>query len=368
MLRARFSLFISIAILALSLTSLPQEATAAPSCQMAHPAPVQTKLDRFSIAVMQIVRTLTKSTTSLRQEVKFVIDSAFGDNEIQSLYDYFGPQMSNRDKAPEGFRNITSTFYLKIAKYMSPSGETKNVKLRFRRYFTQDIRDPSRLMMKPAPGFENIMWTEIKIQHPWFPFVVTKLRVKAWIQDLPKMTDESFFLYRDQLQKRMLALNPKNPLEVEQTLQFLSELYSSPTRKKENLFAHTEYERESYSIKVPHATNPKEFVEVQITVDKKINATRLIDEESFNVYGADQAVYELKIPLQYAKLSPEDIQNFPGLARIKEFKKSLEEAHDPKFRANKGKINKVNTSINTPEDNRGFLIDQISAYIRKHWP
>lgn len=322
-------------------------------------------LDRLSISVLQIVRTMTKSTTSLRQEVKYVVDAMAGMNEIQSMQQYFGSRMSNRDKAPEGYRNITSTLYLKIAKYLSPSGQLKSVKLRFRRYFVQKESDIHRREMIPAKGFENLMWLEIKIQHPWIPFVVTKLRLKCWTRDLPKLTDDSFFLYKDQIRSRLVALNSKNVHEVDQTLTFLSELYSSPTHKKENLFAHTEYERESYSIKVPHATNPDESVEVQITIDQKVNAKRLIDEESFNVYGEDQAVYELKIPLQYAQLTNKDIEQFPGLVRIKQFKESLATNHDPKFPANKGKVSKVDTSVNAPEHGRRFLTEEITTYLHK---
>ncbi len=381
---------------------LSHSAQAAPMCFQAHnkeailkaelATPAPKFLDRFSIAVLDIVRTLTKSTTSLRQEVKYVVNVNQGNAEIQSLFQHFGQAMAMRDIAPEGLRNITSTFYLNIAKYQAPNGEEKSVKLRFRRYFTASVKDPERKRMTVAKGFEEQAWMEIKIQHPWFKWVVTKLRVKIWNKDIPKLIDDSFFNFESPIRQRMIDIavaeekkasakmaskgEPRSEEaeakkinerlgEIERALKFLSELYSNPARRVSNLFAHTEYERDSYSIKVPHRTDPKKFIEVQITADQKVAATRLIDEESFNAYGPDQIVYELKIPLQFAELTDADIAEYPGLARVKEFKAWLATHHDPKFPENKGKVSKVDTRINTIIYDRREANESILEYLRR---
>lgn len=339
---------------------------AANQCYRAQSQRPVVRLDLLSWIVMKIVRSVVSDPTALRMELKGVVDKNEGMQQIQFLADYFGSSFSRRDTPAEGEVNITSTLYLNIAKYLSPSGLEKSVKLRFRRYFSQKGIDKFRKFMNPAKGFEEQSMMEIKVQHPYKKNVVVKLRVKVWNNDIPAITGDQFFMFKDKIRQRMLSLNKKRPEDVELGIDFLTELYSNPARSKHDLFAHTEYERDSYSMKIAHISGePSKSIEVQITSDINVWLKRVIDGEDFSVYGDDQVIFELKVPNDQAALSEKDILEYPGLAKIKEFKEWLEKHHDNEKEFNRGKVSKISTKKFWLDDGRKKAKEEIVEFLRK---
>ena len=73
--------------------------------------------DRLSKSV-RVFHKGNTDTTSLRQEVKYVVKTADFDAYTPVLEGFFRNRFKNRDKAEDGFANITSTFYMTVAKYI----------------------------------------------------------------------------------------------------------------------------------------------------------------------------------------------------------------------------------------------------------
>jgi len=349
----RFFLFI---FLCLSVTGAQAASVLAPICGKVHGP--RTLIDQFSLQVLKIQNGKKMDTTSLRQEVKYVILTTDLQTQLQYLEGFFGSQMKNRDKAPEGFFNITSTLYLTSAKYQTLRGETKKAKVRFRKYYTREASDVHWDHLQNTELMKNHSWLELKIQHPDYPNVVTKPRLLALDRDIRFFTTDTFFVHKENLQKRLLALNPGKEEEVSNAIRFFTTLYSNPRRRVENLFAKTEYERESFSIKLTNSRNPNETIDIQITLDRNIRLTRLADKEKFDVYSPNDTVIEVKIPVAYSKLTPEDIAQFPELAQIKQFIEWLTSNHNTQFPINKGKMSKIDKDgidKNDKENNEHFL-------------
>lgn len=322
-------------------------------------------LDRLSTIVLRIVGNVVSDPTALRMELKGVVEKVAGKAKIQDLQSDFGEAFKLRDESIEGEVNITSSIYAESMKYLSPAGEEKTVKLRFRRYFSQKVRDIFRSSLMPARGFEDQSMMEIKIQHPFKKNVVVKLRVKVFSNDIPHLSSVDFFTFKKQIRDRMLLLNKKKAEDVDLAIEFLSEAMNNPLRGRSGLFASTEYERESYSIKVPHVKAPGKVIEVQITADTNVKLTRLIDGQDFSVYGGDQVIYELKIPFDQSQLSEKDLEDYPGLKKIKEFKEWLEKNHDNEKEFNRGKINKVSGKLYYLDNERRAAKESIFEFLRK---
>ena len=330
---------------------LAQAFASAPLCSAIYPQPVQ--LDRFSQVVQKIQNGKKQDTTSLRQEVKYVVETTDLNQQLHRLQQYFGKAMKNRDKAPDGILNITSTLYLTVAKYKTVKGEEKSAKVRFRKYFTRKEIDVFWRDLKVSEDLADKSWLELKIQHPEFPNVVNKPRLLCYDKDIRNFTTDSFFLHKEQIRKRLEFLNPGKAEEVDNALEFMTELYANPARRVQNLYAKTEYERVSYSIKMKNSKNPEEAIDVQITLDENVRLTRLADNRSFNVYAPSETVIEVKIPVAYSKLSPEDIELFPGLAEIKSLNGWLQENHKMKYPMNKGKMSKIEKkNVDPDKDNK----------------
>lgn len=311
----------------------------APICAKVHGGPIL--LDRFSLQVLKIQNGKKLDTTSLRQELKFVVPTAALKEQIHALSDIFGSRMQSRDKAPDGYVNVTSTYYLTSAKYKTLRGDTKKAKVRFRKYYLRDLTDIRSAKMQVGEGLRDRSWLELKIQHPDHANVVTKPRLLVLDRDIRFFTTDSFVVHKENLKNRLLELNPGKEEEVLNAIQFFSELYSNPRRRVENLFAKTEYDRESISTKLQNGQNPKEKIDVQFTMDQNIHLTRLADKERFDVYSPHETVIEVKIPVAYAEMTDADIALIPELARIKEFVEWLTEHHNRSFPINKGKMSKI---------------------------
>lgn len=314
-------------------------------------------LDRFSQTVLKIQNGKKQDTTSLRQEVKYVVATEDLQKKLAELQAVFGKSMKNRDQAPDGFFNITSTMYLTVAKYKTLKGDERSAKVRFRKYYTREAPDTAWKNLIVSESLKDKSWLELKIQHPDYANVVTKPRLLCLDRDIKHFVTDSFFQHKEQLRERLLQLNPGKEEEVENALAFMTELYSNPRRRVENLYAKTEYERVSWSIKLPHATRSKETIDVQITLDENVRLTRLADKAKFNVYGSDETVIEVKVPVAYSALSDKDIEQYPGLAEVKTLIQWLDQSHNLKYPKNKGKMSKIEKKgidRDDPENSRHF--------------
>lgn len=317
------------------------------------------RLDKYSQHIYRIINRLGGDTTSLRKEEKFVIETAAGQKMMEELQGTFGSKMKNRDAAEDGFANVTSTKYVTVAKYTTKSGEEKSVKVRFRKYY---VKDKKTGYLTVAKGFEDYSWLEIKIQHPIYENAVTKLRLMSFDKDLKLFSSSEFLDFMPYLEKQLLKLNPKVPDIVGLALGYFDILYQNPHRLVKDLYAKTEYERVSYSIKIAHVSDPKKSIDVQITIDRDVFLTRMADRATFNVYDILDSVYEIKIPVEFAGLTPQNIAEYPGLARIKELVQWMENKHNKKFPMNKGKMSKIEKDTVDKRDKRSSRLANEEDY------
>ncbi len=280
-----------------------------------------------------------QDTTSLRQEVKFVIKTKNLNARLNQLQSIFGDRMKNRDKPAPGTKNITSTNYMTVVKYFS-GGKKLSAKVRFRKYFTRLDEDIHWRNLKVNEGLQSQSWLELKIQHPDYDNVVIKPRLKTYDSDMRWLTTDAFFDHKEGLTKRLKTLNPEKSADVDRFIDFLTQLNRTPSMRVENLFAKTEYERVSYSIKLKSPGADKGF-DVQITLDENIRLTRLRDREKYNVYDNDETVIEVKVPVAFSALSVKNISEVPELQHIKNLIEWLESKHEIKYPINKGKMSKI---------------------------
>ncbi len=307
-------------------------------------APIMCKLlfhtdDRVSKSVRAFQNGQT-DTTSLRQEVKYVVKTLDFDSYLPVLENYFRERFKNRDKPLEGFANITSTRYMSIGKFIQ-NGKELSAKIRFRKYFTRELTDTKWKNLMVSEKLADRSWLELKIQHPEFDNVVFKPRLLILDKDIDKLVTDKYFDYKTGLIARLKELNPTKHADVEKFEAYFDALYTTPAMKVENMLAQTKYERTSYSIKLNHPDKPGEKIDIQITLDKNIVLIRLKDNKSFNVYAPDETVVEVKIPVQYAKLSESDLNAIPELAEVKKLLEMLQQKHLEKYPANRGKMSKI---------------------------
>lgn len=325
-------------------------------------------VDWFSDVAMRIVKMMVSDPTKLRKELKATVNSRLGKEKVQELKNYFGSLFGNRDQAPNGFVNITSTVYMKLGKYTSWTGEERSTKVRFRRYFSQRVGDVLRRFMNPIEASLYTTKMEIKIQHPDLDGVVVKLRIDVPLDDVMALSHSAdYSRMREILFARAMKLNPGNHEEVIIAFEYLDAMYSSPQRIHEGLSAHTEYERESYAIKIKPsaeaAARGKKTIEIQITADTKVRLTRIADQAIFDSYSDEQIIYELKIPKDQSELTEADIRDYPDLVKIKEFKEWMSLQRDKSMPDGKGKVSKIrrkllrdNSKNNVREASENFLV------------
>jgi hypothetical protein len=111
--------------------------------------------------------------------------------------------------------------------------------------------------------------------------------------------------------------------------------------KVENMFAKTEYERTSYSLKLRNPTEPNEKVDIQITLDESIHLTKLKNGKNYDVYKKDETVVEVKVPLKFSSLTEADINLIPELNEVKKFIHELDSRHVSDYAKNSGKMSKI---------------------------
>lgn len=345
-----FGKAISLILLCLALAQTGFAASAL--CAKFHNLP-----DKFS-ATVQKFKNGQKDTTSLRQEKKFVIKTAELDEYLKHLEKLYGNRLKNRDKAPEGYRNVTVTQYMNIAKYFD-SGKELAAKVRARKYYTEEDNGyvpENQRKLRVNPSLSDKSWLEIKIQHPNYENVVIKPRLLCFDRDIKKIITEDFFDAKEGIRSRLLYLNPNKSADVDLFIEFFTNLYLSPSRRKENMYAITDYGRTSYSIKMQPGPNPGESIDIQMTLDTAVRLTRAKDGARFEPYSKDETVVEVKIPLQYSGLSPKDIQEIPDLVHIRDFIQWLEQRHIKKYPMNKGKMSKMEKRPG-PDDEGNYALD-----------
>lgn len=288
-------------------------------------------------------------TTSLRQEVKYVVTAEQLASYLPILENHFGSRFKNRDKAPEGLLNITSTRYMTIGKFFQNEKQL-SAKVRFRKYFTRSQSDTQWRNLQVHPDLVDRSWLELKIQHPEFDNTVFKPRLQILDKDIEKLVTEKYFDYKDGIVKRLYEINPGKEDDIKKFIDYFDALYSSPDSKVENMLAQTAYERTSYSIKLKNPDKPNETIDIQITVDQNIKLTRLKDGKTFNVYKPHEVVVEVKIPVAYAKLTPANMIEVPELSEIKDLIEMLDTHHVMDYPKNRGKMSKIDKKNDNQKD------------------
>lgn len=317
-------------------------------------------MDRMSLATLNLIHIAGKEGGAFgdREESKFTVMTAQVNSRIENLAELFGRDWKERDKAEPGRENVTETDYVAKMRYRNTLGDERRVKIRFREYLTTD---PSDLRLERATntaGTGDKEWMEVKIQHPTQKKKVIKVRALVFKSDRRYLVDDMYLAYRDQILSRMAALNLNSsnpgakPLisqeKFDGLVQFLDEVYNSP-RKRTGLFARTKYRRRSFAVQLPilnsesaaKDTAPNKTVEIQFTLDDRIQLIRLDDGKRFETYLPDQTVIEVKVPSLYAGFTQADFVNVIGLKTVKDFIDWLETQHDMRLPMNKGKLSKI---------------------------
>lgn len=304
----------------------------------------------FEEAIQAFRQNQSLSTTGLRKEVKYVLSNEDVAILIQGLKLDFGKSMAERDQALAGTRNITQTDYMPVFKYLY-NGQKKSAKVRFRKYFSRDEADLQWAHLRVNESLKDRSWLELKIEHPEHVNVVIKPRLLCldrFQADLK--SSKRFFEKSSEIAKSLNELNPNQEALVEDFMQFFKQLHSS-RQAPSGFFARTEYERVSHSIKLDRLDLPRnadgsaQKIDVQITLDQDIRLTRLTDGLKVSAYDPSETVVEVKIPLQFAGLTRQDIDRVPGLSRVKEFIDSLSRSHIKTYPENRGKMSKIDKEI-----------------------
>lgn len=300
--------------------------------------------DRVSLSILPF-QSGKQDTTSLRQEVKFVIKTEVLKKYLDLLETTFGERFKNRDKAPEGFANITSTRYMTVAKYIQ-NAKKLSAKVRFRKYYTRDLKDENWERLVVAKELADKSWLELKIQHPEYDNVVIKPRLLIYDKDIQFLITERYFDRKEAILNRLKELNPGKEKDIAQFANFFFALYTTPSMRVENLFAKTDYERVSYSIKLFRKDVPDDKIDIQITLDENVHLRRLVDQRDYSeAYGKDETVVEVKVPVSFAGFTEANLQAIPELSEIKKFIEWLDQNHVPKYPKNKGKMSKIDKNV-----------------------
>lgn len=304
-------------------------------------------MDRMSLSTLNLIQIAEKEggAFSDREESKFTVRTANVDQRIVNLSVHFGTSWKERDKAEPGRENVTETDYVAKMRYRNTLGDERRVKIRFREYLTTDHADLTLNRATNTAGNSDKVWMEVKIQNPTQRKKVTKVRALIFKSDRRYLVDDLYLAYRDQIVQRMLALNiaGEKPLMSQEKfnglIHFLDAVYNSP-RKRTGLFAKTKYRRRSFAVKLPVKGQEKP-VEIQFTLDDRIQLIRLQDGQRFETYLPEQTVVEVKVPSIFAGFTQQDFANVQGLKTVKEFIDWLESQHDMRLPMNKGKLSKI---------------------------
>lgn len=280
----------------------------------------------------------TGSTTSLRQEDKFVVRRDSVDGVLARLSQDHPRDFQLRDQKNPGQKNVTVTQYALPVKFFAPNGRLISAKIRFRKYYETSESVPlGDAPMTPVGFVRDRQFVEFKIDHPEYNQVVLKPRMIVLDSDVALIQKrETYRAHASEIMKRVIQMNPKtDPAVIRRFFEIFSEFYGGTARDLP-FFAETTYVRDSYSLMLKDLQGKS--VEIQLTVDREVKVIDSRDQHSISAYAPSDVVVELKIPLAYAQLRPQDLAQVPGLAQVLELKKELEVAHQAQFQLGAGKL------------------------------
>jgi hypothetical protein len=278
------------------------------------------------------------NTTSLRQEDKYVVSAETVDRVLGTLIQQHGTQFQLRDQKQEGRKNVTVTQYALPFKWKDAQGKNIAAKIRFRKYFDTDSSVAlGQAAGRPADIVKERQFVEFKIDHPQFPQVVIKPRMLMLDADAETIQNQKEFLKnKEAILARTLEINPKtSPEVVGQFFEILSIVFSEPIEKLP-LLAKTAYVRDSYSLMLKDLEGKP--VEVQLTVDREINVLDSRTQQVVSAYRPEDIVVELKVPLAYSALTPQVLQQVPGLSDVLSLKEDLQKNHVQLYTEGSGKL------------------------------
>lgn len=267
------------------------------------------------------------STTSLRQEDKFVVSQNTVDNALKTLSQTHGSKFQLRDKQIPGRKNVTVTQYAVPITFKGPLRNKLSSKIRFRKYYDAVETTPlNKARPRAAAIVQDRQFVEFKIDHPEFPQVVIKPRMIMLDKDVSLLRQRKGFTEnRKEMLTRTLEINPTvPPAVIAHFFEIFAEIYTSGISRLP-MFAKTSYVRDSYSLMLQDLQGKS--VEIQLTIDREINVRNSETQQVITAYRPEDVVVELKIPLAYAKLSEENMAQVPGLNEIVQLKKDLQENH-----------------------------------------
>lgn len=281
----------------------------------------------------------TGSTTSLRQESKFVVSESVVTEQLRALDLNYGANFQLRDQRVEGRKNVTVTQYAFPFKIKSGKKDL-SAKIRFRKYFdTSDKMPLGQDALQAANFVKDRQFVEFKIDHPKFDQVVIKPRMIVLDSDVAMLHRKADFeAHRAEILERTVALpaNSKTPRAViEQFMEVFGNFYAKGPETLP-LFAQTVYVRDSYSVMLKNQNG--EPVEIQMTIDREIGMTDNRSGKKTSAYRTEDIVVELKIPLAYAGLTAKNFAEVPGLNDIAALKNSLKSAHIKLYKEGSGKL------------------------------
>lgn len=314
------------------------------SCQMFFfPAVAKRVMNQGQAQQLQTLNnTVAGDTTGLRRESKYVVDDSASANFTASLERSLG-KLEARETAPEGKANLTFTTYAAPLNYVvkGPEGKSyRNVKLRVRQYLVEDVHEQSVARNAITDGYKFL---EFKAMHPTLDQVVIKSRLRLSDRDIALLLNpETFAASKDAVLARAVADSKFNKADVAvEMLKLIGLLHAQqdPGQKWDTEYVSVSYRREAFR-KVLQAVDGRK-IDIQITIDQNVVLSEGKGESDMLESLPDARVIEIKIPVEFAGLTSEDIAMVPGLAVVKEAIEALSQQQRSGFVANHGKFSNL---------------------------
>lgn len=317
--------------------------------------------EKTSEAFLKAAESELNSTTGNRVERKFTspllsIDSYLKKLE-HSLGNYYqGFKLESRDKKTEGFLNVTHTKYLTKLK-LNYKGKKLTTKIRLRKYgLSPEGKEISFEKFTPVKSMNDsegrpYSWLEFKIEHPQIKKAVLKPRIKFHdtFADLLENKTSDFLKNIEVIRSITKTLNTEMFKEGQSINKdklvdsMIDALIATVTEGIElKTISENLYERTSYSIYLKNM-DTDEKINVQLTVDKDIHQHSVVLGKEVPSYEPEfnLAVLEVKIPVTYAELSPEQQQTVPGLGSILDLINNSTSSQQTGYVMDKGKYSRA---------------------------
>lgn len=275
------------------------------------------------------------STTSLRKESKWVVRKEEQEAFLKEIQNDYGSKMKLRDVPLEGTRNVTTTDYaVQITIPGAKKGDpVRHAKLRVRSYGSrpEGTRDPIKL----AEAFEDRAKVELKIDHPTLEDVVYKPGItmkrkdievllagpESYKQNVTRLREATKKLPENKGQEELVdkMFNTVGSLYEERAANLGKNVKDAPKKMYDN--ANIQYERDAYRIDMMDVRkNPPKKIDIQITIDRNIEFRNPKNQyEVLASYPEDYRAIEIKVPVEYEKMSPEELKEaVPELYALKQ--------------------------------------------------